>query len=121
MEGPPTLPGESLNNSKYSQQAGVITRCVNYIFQKLESSDAEYIVKVSHLELYNEDLFDLLNPSNSESLKLFEDPSKVTSVSVHGLTEITVYNSADIFNILQESWKARTSAPTLLNHNSRYS
>lgn len=118
MEGPPTLVGETLNNAKYSKQAGVITRCINYIFQKLESSDLEYIVKVSHLELYNEELSDLLNPSNSESLKLFEDPSH--QISVQGLSEINVYNSEDIFNILQESWKARASAPTLLNHNSRY-
>jgi hypothetical protein len=119
MEGPPTLPGETLNNAKNSQHAGVITRCINYIFKKLESSDMEYIVKVSHLELYNEELFDLLNPANSESLKLFEDPSKVSTVSVNGLSEINVYNSEDIFNILQESWKARATAPTLLNHNSR--
>jgi kinesin family protein 11 len=72
------------------------------------------------LELYNEELIDLLNLEN-KSLKLFEDPSSTSTVTVHGLTEITVYTSQEIFDIIAKSSQVRRTAETKLNRASRYS
>lgn len=56
--------------------AGIIPRTLHQIFEKLASNGTEFSVKVSLLEIYNEELFDLLNPSAdvTERLQLFDDP-----------------------------------------------
>lgn len=61
--------------------AGIIPRTLHQIFEKLTDNGTEFSVKVSLLEIYNEELFDLLNPSSdvSERLQMFDDPrNKVT-------------------------------------------
>ena len=61
--------------------AGIIPRILHQIFEKLTDNGTEFSVKVSLLEIYNEELFDLLNPSSdfSERLQIFDDPrNKVT-------------------------------------------
>jgi len=57
----------------------MITRSVNIIFETLSKSGDEYSVKVliSHLEIYNEELCDLLNPDN-KNLKIYEERDHVT-------------------------------------------
>jgi kinesin family protein 11 len=101
---------------KNNQHAGIISRAVHHIFESLEKSGTEYCVKVSHLELYNEELFDLLNPDN-KNLKIYEDTK---GVQVHDLEERLVYNPQEIFEILELSWQERKTAETKLNKNSRY-
>lgn len=56
--------------------AGIIPRTLHQIFEKLSENGTEFSVKVSLLEIYNEELFDLLSPSDdvSERLQLFDDP-----------------------------------------------
>jgi kinesin family protein 11 len=51
-----------------SPQAGVIPRSIKQIFEMIESTNMDSTVKVSFLELYNEELTDLLS---------FEDPSRL--------------------------------------------
>ncbi len=83
MEGPPPEEGTTLHDERFSKNAGLfktpnsflhltgmITRCINAIFETLQSSGTEYSVKVSHLEIYNEELFDLLNPGCTDNLKV---------------------------------------------------
>lgn len=90
------------------------------IFQRLNKTRSEYTVKVSHLELYNEELIDLLNLEN-KSLKLFEDPhaTSTDSVTVHGLTEVSVFTPQEIFDIVAKSSLVRRTAETNLNRCSR--
>ncbi|KAK1263029.1 Pentatricopeptide repeat-containing protein [Acorus gramineus] len=47
-------------NGQLPPDAGVIPRAVKQIFDTLESQNAEYSVKVTFLELYNEEITDLL-------------------------------------------------------------
>jgi hypothetical protein len=66
---------------------GIIPRSVAHVFQILNSiSNCEYSVKISFIELYNEELSDLLSDSN-EKLKIYEDHNK-GSVKVLGLEEV---------------------------------
>jgi hypothetical protein len=103
-----------------SDITGIITRSVVDIFHRLKKTGLEYSIKVSHLELYNEELIDLLNLEN-KSLKLFGDSNLDSSVTVHGLTEVTVYTQQEVFNIVAKSSQMRRTAETNLNHQSRYS
>ncbi|KAL8271643.1 hypothetical protein Esti_004448 [Eimeria stiedai] len=53
------------NNICLSPDAGILPRAVNYIFQQLQqssSSSSNYMVRCSFLEIYNEELVDMLAP-----------------------------------------------------------
>ena len=89
---------------KSSRDDGIIARSVNQIFETLEKAGNEFSVRVSHLELYNEELRDLLNPAN-KGLKLIEDANNGGKVVVHNLEEKNVYTPQDIFDVLQKSWE----------------
>ena len=51
-------------------EAGVIPRAVKQIFDTLEGQNAEYSVKVTFLELYNEEITDLLAPEELSRVAL---------------------------------------------------
>ena len=58
--------------------AGIIPRSLHQLFEELESHNIqEYSVRVSFLELYNEELFDLLSTTEDNSkLRIFEDSTR---------------------------------------------
>lgn len=57
--------------------AGIIPRSLHQLFEDLNKEEnVEFSVRVSFLELYNEELFDLLSSSDLSRLRLFEDTSK---------------------------------------------
>lgn len=107
-------------------EAGVIPRAVRQIFDTLEAQNADYNMKVTFLELYNEDLTDLLAPEDySRSLEertkkpvsLMEDGKGC--VIVRGLEEEAVYSANEIYNLLERGAAKRRTADTLLNKRSR--
>ena len=56
--------------------AGIIPRALAQILDSLkeQSENVEYSVKISFLELYNEEIFDLLSsPDDTTKLRLYED------------------------------------------------
>lgn len=97
--------------------AGIIPRTLHQIFEKLTDNGTEFSVKVSLLEIYNEELFDLLNPSSdvSERLQMFDDPRNKRGVIIKGLEEITVHNKNEVYQILEKGAAKRTTAATLMN------
>ncbi|KAK6942917.1 Diaminopimelate epimerase, DapF [Dillenia turbinata] len=106
-------------------EAGVIPRAVRQIFDTLEAQNADYSMKVTFLELYNEEITDLLAPEdNSRSLEekqkkpisLMEDGKGC--VVVRGLEEEAVYSANDIYNLLERGAAKRRTADTLLNKRS---
>ena len=98
-----------------NRDAGIISRSVDQIFDHLRRYSSDYSVKVSHLELYNEELFDLLNPEPSD-LELYETHQGLT---VKGLHEVEVFQPSDIFKILSKSLFERKVAETESNAKSR--
>eukprot|EP01071_Lankesteria_metandrocarpae_P010649 Lankesteria_metandrocarpae@DN5361_c0_g1_i1.p1 len=97
-----------------SKGAGIIPRAVQRVFDCLEKQNAEYSVKVSYLEIYNEELHDLLNDER-QNMRIFDDPSGKKGLSVDKLEEVSVNNPQDILNILSTAVKKRRTAETLLN------
>ncbi|XP_010542610.1 PREDICTED: kinesin-like protein KIN-5A [Tarenaya hassleriana] len=119
MEG-----GARKKNGEIPTDAGVIPRAVKQIFDILEAQSAEYSVKVSFLELYNEELTDLLAP---EETKFSDDKSKKPlalmedgkgGVFVRGLEEEIVCTADEIYKVLEKGSAKRRTAETLLNKQS---
>lgn len=107
--------------------AGVIPRAVKQIFDTLESQSAEYSVKVTFLELYNEEITDLLAPEELAKAPLEDKQRKPLTlmedgkggVLVRGLEEEIVTNGNEIFTLLERGCAKRRTAETLLNKQSR--
>ncbi|XP_038620543.1 kinesin-like protein KIF11 [Tachyglossus aculeatus] len=116
-----TMEGERSPNEEYTWEedplAGIIPRTLHQIFEKLSENGTEFSIKVSLLEIYNEELFDLLNPSAdvSEKLQMFDDPRNKRGVIIKGLEEITVHNKDEVYQILERGAAKRTTAATFLN------
>lgn len=71
---------------------------MNTIFEHLQKNAEEYTVQVSHLELYNEALSDLLTSSDrDDGLRIYEEAVKGTYVSA--LSETVVEKEEDIFAV----------------------
>uniref|UniRef100_A0A4W3JKM2 Kinesin-like protein n=1 Tax=Callorhinchus milii TaxID=7868 RepID=A0A4W3JKM2_CALMI len=116
-----TMEGERSQNEQYTWEedplAGVIPRTLHQIFEKLAAQGTEFSVKVSLLEIYNEELFDLLSPSPdvSERLQMFDDPRNKRGVIIKGLEEISVHNKDEVYQILERGAAKRRTAATLMN------
>ena len=104
-----TMEGDMSENG--SESSGIIPRSVSRCFERLESRNVEYSVRVSFLEIYNEELRDMLVDSKQQ-LKLFESAK---GVSVNNLTEVKVESKSEIYSILQKAVKTRRVAETQLN------
>lgn len=123
MEGGGT---RKTKNGELPTDAGVIPRAVRQIFDILESQCAEYSMKVTFLELYNEEITDLLAPEEpkfpvpedktKKPIALMEDGKGF--VFVRGLEEEVVYSAGEIYKILDKGSAKRRTAETLLNKQS---
>lgn len=99
---------------------GIIPRALSHLFEELRSTELEFSMRISYLELYNEELCDLLSSSESTQIRIFEDPNKKGSIIVQGLEEIPVHNTADVYKLLAKGQEKRKMAATLMNaHSSR--
>ncbi|KAL3646890.1 Kinesin-like protein KIN-5C [Castilleja foliolosa] len=113
-------------NGELPPEAGVIPRAVKQIFDTLESQNAEYSVKVTFLELYNEEITDLLAPEDISKVALEEKQKKQLplmedgkgGVLVRGLEEEIVTSANEIFTLLERGSAKRRTAETLLNKQS---
>ncbi|XP_072174038.1 kinesin-like protein KIF11 [Diadema setosum] len=120
-----TMEGERTPDPDLSWEAdplaGIIPRAMHQIFEKLRGSEAEFSVRVSYLELYNEELFDLLSSQeDAMRLRIFEDSARKGSVVIQGLEEVTVHNKDEVYAILGKGAAKRQTAATLMNaHSSR--
>ncbi|WKX97107.1 hypothetical protein Q1695_013061 [Nippostrongylus brasiliensis] len=118
-----TMEGGNGERSSYRQDpsTGIIPRAVEHIFEELEKSNTEeYSVRVSYLELYNEELFDLLaaTTDDRERLRIFDDPSKKGMVVISGAEELPVRDRSEVYALLKRGAEKRTTAATLMNLNS---
>ena len=101
-------------------EEGVSIKACDYLFNKLnkEYFEDDYIIKVSYIEIYNENVIDLLNNDNdknenSNSLMIIEDPNK--GVYVPNLKEFKINNSNELKKLILQGNKRRTMAPTNQN------
>ncbi|KAG8798504.1 kinesin-like protein Klp5 [Serendipita sp. 411] len=97
---------------------GIIYATMAELFQRIEERREDYIIDVSlsFLEIYNEEIRDLLVPPGSAprgGLAIREDSSN--RVTVAGLMEVVPKNAAEVNSIVQEGNTRRTQSPTHAN------
>ncbi|KAB0343991.1 hypothetical protein FD754_020917 [Muntiacus muntjak] len=98
---------------------GVIPRVIQLLFKEIDKkSDFEFTLKVSYLEIYNEEILDLLCPSREKAsqINIREDPKE--GIKIVGLTEKTVFIALDTVSCLEQGNNCRTVASTAMNSQS---
>ncbi|KAF5017767.1 hypothetical protein F66182_10274 [Fusarium sp. NRRL 66182] len=100
-----------------SDEAGIIPRVLQTLFNKLELEDAESTIKCSFIELYNEELRDLLAADEGAKLKIFDDTSRRghASTIVQGMEEKHIKSATEGVKVLQEGSLKRQVAATKCN------
>ncbi|XP_060201676.1 kinesin-like protein KIN-5D isoform X2 [Lycium barbarum] len=125
-----TMEGGAIKEKNWElhKNAGVIPRAVQQIFDILESQKAEYTMKVAYIEIYNEEITDLLtldgesksiDEKSRKPLALMEDGKG--AVFIRGLEEVTVSTANEIYEILEKGSANKHTAETLLNKQSNRS
>ncbi|KAL8980116.1 MAG: hypothetical protein Q9205_004712 [Flavoplaca limonia] len=112
--------GKSYSMMGYGEESGVIPRICEDMFTRItdyqKDKNLTYTVEVSYLEIYNERVRDLLNPSTKGNLKVREHPS--TGPYVEDLAKLVVRSFPEIQQLMDEGNKARTVAATSMNDTS---
>jgi kinesin family member 15 len=111
---------EFSSNTKQSYHLrGILPRCFEYLFANIgkEVSDkkSQYLVKCSYLEIYQENINDLLDPA-PRNLQLREDMKK--GVYVEGLIEETVKSAMETYELLNIGTQNRHVSFTSMNKES---
>lgn len=111
--------------SSPTDNAGIVPRVLHRLFALLNAAEnTEFSVKCSYVELYNEELRDLLSvdysstsgPTNSQSgggLKLYEDGKKGTMIQ--GLEEVGVKTLREALAVVNRGCQKRQVAETRMN------
>lgn len=107
----PTVSQSTLQMNDASD-AGIIPRTLNNLFDRLKALATSYTVRVSYLEIFNDELIDLLQcydtSTTGSTLKIFENVKN--QVIINGLTEVSVQTSIEALSALQ------TGQSRLKNH-----
>ena len=110
-------PCRSLSTFKIATK-GLLLLAMDDIFALSYTSERLYTLTCSYLEIYNENINDLLAADSGENLTISEDPTK--GFYVKGLCERNVRSSEDILEILSTGENKRKYGSTDLNkHSSR--
>ncbi|KFP69453.1 Chromosome-associated kinesin KIF4 [Acanthisitta chloris] len=114
-----SMGGTYTANQEHEPSVGVIPRVIKLLFEeKQQRQDWEFVLKVSYLEIYNEDILDLLCPSRERSsqISIREDPKE--GIKIVGLTERNVTCAQDTVSCLEQGNNSRTVGSTAMNSQS---
>jgi len=97
---------------KTPEGRGVVPRFAEDIFKRInDTEEVEFTVKVSYVEIYNEQIRDLLDPTKT-NLKV---RSSNNAVWVEGATQEYVASADDIQDVINRGASSRAVASTLMN------
>ncbi|XP_066528992.1 kinesin-like protein KIF17 isoform X2 [Hoplias malabaricus] len=98
-------------------QRGVIPRAFEHIFETIQcAEDTKFLVRVSYLEIYKEEVRDLLGKDSKQKLELKENPEQ--GVYVRDLSMHTVHSVGECERIMEHGWRNRSVGYTLMNKDS---
>ncbi len=103
----------------HPEKEGIIPRMIRHLFNFIvnSSSDTEYIVKVSMIEIYMEKIKDLIDPERT-NLNVREDKAK--GIYIEELSEHYVVSEDEVLDIMKLGSDNRSVAATNMNeHSSR--
>ncbi|EDW12322.2 kinesin-like protein KIF21A isoform X1 [Drosophila mojavensis] len=117
--------GTGFDHTSGDYQLGIIPRAIRHIFAGIEklqhpedsdtsATNSQFSVAVQFIELYNEDIIDLLDPFNKNStFKIHESANG--QITVAGATIKPINEPQDALKLLQQGALARTTASTKMN------
>ncbi|CAI4054912.1 Kip1p SKDI_02G0460 [Saccharomyces kudriavzevii IFO 1802] len=115
---------QSTDNLLLGEHAGIIPRVLVDLFKELSSLNKEYSVKVTFLELYNENLKDLLSDNEDDDpavndskrqIRIFDNNNNNSSIMVKGMQEIFINSAHEGLNLLMQGSLKRKVAATKCN------
>jgi len=96
---------------------GVIPRTFAHIFRNVDcGQNKKFLVRASYLEIYNEEIRDLLSKNPKQKLELKDHPEG--GVFVKDLTNMIVKGAPDLQQVMEVGQKNRSVASTLMNNES---
>lgn len=99
------------------EKRGVIPNSFQHIFTQISrSQNQKYLVRSSYLEIYQEDIRDLLCKDNNKKLELKENPDY--GVYVKDLSSVVTKNAAEIEHVMNIGNQSRTVGFTNMNERS---
>merc|ERR1719232_2489812 len=109
--------GTAYNASDDPALEGVIPRSVKDIFSYIaENQNIEFLVKVSFMELYNEQIIPLLSQKSRREdtiVDIREDGNK--GIKIPGLTEVDISTVDETMGLLEKASEGRVTAATAMN------
>lgn len=103
--------GKTYTMFGHENDLGIIPRACETIFRNMNKELLNWSVKFSFIEIYNENIRDLLNHRNSDlAIRKCEK-----GIYIQGLTEKLVYGPDDILSAISEGSKQRTVTSTHVN------
>ncbi|XP_042365146.1 kinesin-like protein KIF17 [Plectropomus leopardus] len=98
-------------------QRGVIPRAFEHVFESIQCAEnTKFLVRASYLEIYNEEIRDLLGNDTKHKLELKEHPER--GVYVRDLSMHTVHSVGECERIIEQGWGNRAVGYTLMNKDS---
>ncbi|KAK5163098.1 Kinesin- motor protein [Saxophila tyrrhenica] len=115
-----TMSGDITDMLPVLDGAGIIPRVLYNLFDRLgdeQSEKMEYSVKCSFIELYNEELRDLLAADDTTKLKIFDEQNKNgrTTTLVQGMEESHIKTASKGIQLLRQGSHRRQVAATKCN------
>ncbi len=103
-------------------EKGLIDSAIEQVFAAATNPDSMFLLRASYMEVYNEEVYDLLNPNlNSKrdsGLRVMEMTK--SNFGVQGLTEVVVRTPASVQKLLKEGNERRAVGVSNFNeHSSR--
>ncbi|XP_059272003.1 kinesin-like protein KIF19 [Mustela nigripes] len=113
----PSGAGKTYTMLGMDTEPGIYLRTLTDLFRAIEEArdHADCSVSMSYLEIYNEVIRDLLNPS-SGFLDLREDSRG--NIQIAGIMEVSTSNAQEIMQLLTKGNRQRTQEPTAANKTS---
>lgn len=109
-------PGE-MSDGVNPELAGVIPRTFDHIFKNINTTPTKkFLVRASYLEIYNEEIRDLLSKTPKAKLELKDHPDG--GVFVKDLSTLIVKGVNDLVQVMEVGQRNRSVASTLMNNES---
>lgn len=113
-------PINSVQSMQFDERRGIICRMLDFIFAEVarraaDGNSSEHRCRCSFLEIYKEQITDLLEPQNA-NLQVREDLTR--GVYVERLSEVAVSSLAEAFQVLWRGLRQRQVGSTHMNEKS---
>mmetsp|Transcript_1165 Transcript_1165/g.1891 ORF Transcript_1165/g.1891 Transcript_1165/m.1891 type:complete len:1638 (+) Transcript_1165:189-5102(+) len=113
--------GSASNLRLSEEEYGIIPRVAHHVFDTVEQQETDdpnstYRVRIQFLEIYGEEIRDLLDPTNTAKVTIRETPAG--GVYISGAREELVTSSEEMLAALEKGSLSRTTGSTRMNDSS---